>query len=362
MEFSQEDLDEEDLAILREVASKGYYHNRPKSGSGGSFCPQKLETAAAAAEVVAEGVVAGGRKAFDAFQAKWDRFDDDAFVEAVAEAAPPAPSERLASAPRPAAPPRPAAEFKVLVLGAKGVGKSALLLRHLTGEFLQRAFWAEVVPLKFSTTCGTLVFNMWELDGAERGFSQGQAAVLVFDVNSRSSWRQVPGYLQQLRQNCGPVPTVLVGNKADKPPSEALKAARRAFQQRERLQFYEVSAKEPRAVERPFLWLARRLVNAGLDFAPDTAALPQLDLKRELFQQHAADVARAAKVPVGGARQCAKLGALDLAPRTAGKLRLAKEQGSSAEEEILQLQQVSDAAGSASRAASRPEELTKVGA
>ncbi|CAJ1339429.1 unnamed protein product, partial [Effrenium voratum] len=108
----KEDLDEEDLAILREVASKGYYHNRPKSGSGGSFCPQKLETAAAAAEVVAEGVVAGGRKAFDAFQAKWDRFDDDAFVEAVAEAAPPAPSERLASAPRPAAPPRPAAEFK----------------------------------------------------------------------------------------------------------------------------------------------------------------------------------------------------------------------------------------------------------
>ena len=46
------------------------------------------------------------------FSAPPDAKDDDAFVEAVAEAAPPAPSERLASAPRPAAPPRPAAEFK----------------------------------------------------------------------------------------------------------------------------------------------------------------------------------------------------------------------------------------------------------
>eukprot|EP00913_Durusdinium_trenchii_P025926 g24328.t2 len=39
--LDEDDLDEEDLAILREVASKGYYHNRPKNSTNAP-APQRL--------------------------------------------------------------------------------------------------------------------------------------------------------------------------------------------------------------------------------------------------------------------------------------------------------------------------------
>merc|ERR1719213_1476687 len=72
--LDDEDLDDEDRAILAEVSRKGYYHGRPKN----AVCapPQKIE---AAAEPSFPST--GGRAAYDAFQKKWDQFDNDKFLK-----------------------------------------------------------------------------------------------------------------------------------------------------------------------------------------------------------------------------------------------------------------------------------------
>eukprot|EP00747_Dinoflagellata_sp_TGD_P191176 gnl/TRDRNA2_/TRDRNA2_54188_c0_seq1.p1 gnl/TRDRNA2_/TRDRNA2_54188_c0~~gnl/TRDRNA2_/TRDRNA2_54188_c0_seq1.p1 ORF type:complete len:379 (+),score=49.91 gnl/TRDRNA2_/TRDRNA2_54188_c0_seq1:93-1139(+) len=69
-----EDLDEEDRQILAEVAKKGYYHGRPKTGAAEP--PQRLDGPARGTA----GAIPK-RADFDAFQKKWDQFDDERFVK-----------------------------------------------------------------------------------------------------------------------------------------------------------------------------------------------------------------------------------------------------------------------------------------
>merc|ERR1719213_1161079 len=59
-------------------------------------------------------------------------------------------------------------EFKLVLVGDGGVGKTTLVKRHLTGEFEKKyipTLGVEVHPLAFNTNCGTLCFNVWDTAG-----------------------------------------------------------------------------------------------------------------------------------------------------------------------------------------------------
>ncbi|CAE8696264.1 unnamed protein product, partial [Polarella glacialis] len=75
--LDEEDLDDEDRAILREVSRKGYYHNRPPSTE--TAAPQKIE--AARVPLAVAPAATNNRHQFDAFQKKWDKFDNDDYVK-----------------------------------------------------------------------------------------------------------------------------------------------------------------------------------------------------------------------------------------------------------------------------------------
>ncbi|CAE7303364.1 GSP1 [Symbiodinium natans] len=302
--LDEDDLDEEDLAILKEVAKKGYYHNRPKSESCAP--PQRVE------EVVRldKSPEVKGRAAFDAFQAKWDRFDNEEYLEAMVDEV----GQKFAAGTKNStsslnfAPPgsmrQHVAEFKILLIGEKAVGKTSFLLRHHTGEFARSgaAQDTEVVLLRFATTCGEIVFNVWELDPSaeERKFSQSQAAILMYDMGSRASWRNVPNFLRDVSKLCGTIPVVLVGNKSDVTQrKEQTRSARLAFQQKRRLQHFETSAKTCDNLEKPFWWLSRRLSGSPkLEMAAQRAIFPEAQLQPELFAKHRCEVAEAIRTPV----------------------------------------------------------------
>merc|ERR1712007_136335 len=71
------DLDDEDRAILAEVAKKGYYHGRPKSEA--IVPPVRIDSAAQ--PIVWDIGCKPTRAEFDHFQKKWDKFDDDIFLK-----------------------------------------------------------------------------------------------------------------------------------------------------------------------------------------------------------------------------------------------------------------------------------------
>ena len=80
----------------------------------------------------------------------------------------------------------------------------------------------EVHPLTFSTNFGTICFNVWDTAGQEKFgglrdgyYIQGQCGIIMFDVTSRITYKNVPNWHRDLERVCENIPIVLCGNKVD---------------------------------------------------------------------------------------------------------------------------------------------------
>ena len=99
------------------------------------------------------------------------------------------------------------------------------LQRHLTGEFEKKyiaTLGVEVHPLQFHTNFGTICFNVWDTAGQEKFgglrdgyYIQGQCGIIMFDVTSRITYKNVPNWHRDLVRVCENIPIVLCGNKVD---------------------------------------------------------------------------------------------------------------------------------------------------
>ena len=80
----------------------------------------------------------------------------------------------------------------------------------------------EVHPLSFTTNFGTICFNVWDTAGQEKFgglrdgyYIQGQCGIIMFDVTSRITYKNVPNWHRDLERVCENIPIVLCGNKVD---------------------------------------------------------------------------------------------------------------------------------------------------
>ena len=80
----------------------------------------------------------------------------------------------------------------------------------------------EVHPLAFTTNRGPITFNVWDTAGQEKFgglrdgyYIQGQCAIIMFDVTSRITYKNVPTWHKDLVRVCENIPIVLCGNKVD---------------------------------------------------------------------------------------------------------------------------------------------------
>lgn len=72
-------------------------------------------------------------------------------------------------------------------------------------------------------------------------------------------WSNKWCHLGDLVRVCEQVPIVLCGNKVDV-KERKVKAKTITFHRKKNLQYYDISAKSNYNFEKPFLWLARKLV------------------------------------------------------------------------------------------------------
>ena len=120
---------------------------------------------------------------------------------------------------------KPVAEFKLVMVGDGGVGKTTFVKRHLTGEFEKKYIatrGVNVNPIVFYTNHGPIKFNIWDTAGQEKlgglregYYIQGQCGIIMFDVCSRITYKNVPKWYKDLTRICEGIPIVLVGNKVD---------------------------------------------------------------------------------------------------------------------------------------------------
>ena len=128
---------------------------------------------------------------------------------------------------------------------------------------------------------------------------QGQCAIIMFDVTSRITYKNVPNWHRDLVRVCENIPIVLVGNKVDV-KERKVKAKQITFHRKKNLQYYDISAKSNYNFEKPFLWLARKLVgDPNLVFVESPALKPpEVSIDQQTVQQYEIELANAQAVPL----------------------------------------------------------------
>jgi GTP-binding nuclear protein Ran len=96
---------------------------------------------------------------------------------------------------------------------------------------------------------------------------QATCGIIMFDVTSRITYKNVPNWHRDLTRVCENIPIVLVGNKCDI-KDRKVKAKHITFHRKKNLQYYDISAKSNYNFEKPFLWLARKLAGYVARVAP----------------------------------------------------------------------------------------------
>ncbi|KAJ9448575.1 GTP-binding nuclear protein spi1 [Diplonema papillatum] len=164
----------------------------------------------------------------------------------------------------------PVATFKLVLVGDGGTGKTTFVKRHQSGEFEKKyipTIGVEVHPLKFPTSRGVICFNVWDTAGQEKYgglrdgyYINGNCGIIMFDVTSRQTYKNVPNWYRDVVRVCENIPIVLVGNKVDV-MERTVKIKMITFHRKKNLQYYDISAKSNYHFEKPFLWLAKKLAN-----------------------------------------------------------------------------------------------------
>lgn len=176
-------------------------------------------------------------------------------------------------------------KFKIVVVGDGGVGKTAFIHRHLTGNFVKiydPTMGVEVHPLIFHLKDKRVVtLNIWDCAGLDKyqGLADGYAigssgALIMFDVTKRTSYDRVRHHYNQLKRvfKDQDIPMVLCGNKVDLAGERVVKPRDVRFHQGKDMEYYDVSVRSNYNFDKPFLYLIRKLLGDDtieFGFAPE---------------------------------------------------------------------------------------------
>uniref|UniRef100_A0A8C6W5Z5 GTP-binding nuclear protein Ran n=1 Tax=Nannospalax galili TaxID=1026970 RepID=A0A8C6W5Z5_NANGA len=166
----------------------------------------------------------------------------------------------------------PQVQFKLVLVDNGITGKTTFVKRHLMGEFEKyvATLGVAVHPLMFHTNQGPIKFNVWDTASQEKcqGLHDAQSAIIMFDVTSRVTYKNVPNWHRDLVRVCENIFIVLCGSKVD---IKDRKVKAKSIN----LQYYDISAKSTYNFEKPFLWLARKFIgDPNLEFVAMPALAP----------------------------------------------------------------------------------------
>ena len=121
--------------------------------------------------------------------------------------------------------------FKVIVAGAGGVGKTAMITRYCTGNFEEG--YKMTIGAGFHTKSEVLdsgeaiKTQLWDFAGERRfrellpDYCKGASGAFVcFDITDYETFREIPEWLRIIRQKAGFIPIILMGMKWDLPNHE----------------------------------------------------------------------------------------------------------------------------------------------
>jgi len=163
-------------------------------------------------------------------------------------------------------------EYKVVVLGSGGVGKSALTVQFVQGIFVEKydptiedsyrkqvEYESEQYLLEILDTAGTEQFTAMR----DLYMKNGQGFVLVYSIIAQSTFNDLPDMREQILRvkDSENVPMVLVGNKCDLDEHRVVDKAQgeQLAQQWGTCSYIESSAKTKLNVQNIFFTLIKQM-------------------------------------------------------------------------------------------------------
>ena len=163
-------------------------------------------------------------------------------------------------------------QFKIILIGDQGVGKTSLVNRFMGYEFQENYACTinadfKIKSLSMDEETGAEL-TVWDTCGQEKFraitrqyFKDAHGIVLVYDVNDDNSFRGLSSWLKEIRNNSNKdVSIVLVGNKIDLNDRKISKEEANEFAFKNGLIYYETSSKEGINIDTPFESLAKDII------------------------------------------------------------------------------------------------------
>lgn len=174
------------------------------------------------------------------------------------------------------------ATYKMVLLGDGGVGKSTLIKRLRTGQFEENYERTESIisnermldhnrsflyqsraysfrsmghcwPRKVRKTERCLLVDLTKLS------IKADCALIMFDLTSRTTLKNVPKWHRDLNRIVQNIPTVIVGNKCDDPNCKVVGEGTEYSRERD-IPYFEISCVTNYQFELPFLTIMQQLV------------------------------------------------------------------------------------------------------
>lgn len=161
-------------------------------------------------------------------------------------------------------------EYKLVVVGAGGVGKSALTIQLIQNHFVdeydptiedsyrkQVVIDGETCLLDILDTAGQEEYSAMR----DQYMRTGEGFLLVFAINNAKSFEDISMYREQIKRvkDAEEVPMVLVGNKCDLPTRAVETNQAQEVAKQYMIPFVETSAKTRLGVDDAFYTLVREI-------------------------------------------------------------------------------------------------------
>ncbi|KAL8614294.1 hypothetical protein ACOMHN_007632 [Nucella lapillus] len=161
-------------------------------------------------------------------------------------------------------------EYKLVVVGAGGVGKSALTIQLIQNHFVEEydptiedsyrkqvVIDGETCLLDILDTAGQEEYSAMR----DQYMRTGEGFLCVFAVNNQKSFEDINQYREQIKRvkDADEVPMVLVGNKVDLPVRNVEQRQGKHMAEVYHIPYVETSAKTRQGVDDAFYTLVREI-------------------------------------------------------------------------------------------------------